>query len=122
MLREHVCALADRTELLVGLADQAFVDIDSLLRPVYGHAEQGASYGHTKIAGKQVLRNGLCPPATTISTAQSAPVIAGMRPRAGKTGSGQRRRANGRPGRCTRPARWPEATTPAPAARPCADD
>ena len=66
-----------------------FIDIDSLLRPVYGHAKQGASYGHTKIAGKQVLRKGLSPLATTISTQHSAPVIAGMRLRAGKTGSGK---------------------------------
>jgi hypothetical protein len=28
----------------------------------------GAGYGHTKIAGKQVLRKGLSPLATTIST------------------------------------------------------
>jgi hypothetical protein len=89
VLREHVCALTERTELLVGLSEQVFIDIDSLLRPVYGHAKQGASYGHTKIAGKQVLRKGLSPLATTISTAQSAPVIAGMRLRAGKTGSGK---------------------------------
>jgi Transposase DDE domain group 1 len=89
VLREHVCALTERTELLVGIEQQAFVDIDSLLRPVYGHAKQGASYGHTKIAGKQVLRKGLSPLATTISTAQAAPVIAGMRLRAGKTGSGK---------------------------------
>jgi hypothetical protein len=89
VLREHLVALAGRTPVLVGLAEQAFVDIDSLLRPVYGHAKQGASYGHTKIAGKQVLRKGLSPLATTISTAQSAPVIAGMRLRAGKTGSGK---------------------------------
>jgi hypothetical protein len=89
VLREHLVALAGRTELLAGLADQAFVDIDSLLRPVYGHAKQGASYGHTKIAGKQVLRKGLSPLATTISTVHAAPVIAGMRLRAGKTGSGK---------------------------------
>src|SRR6478735_4697711 len=89
VLREHLVALAGRTPVLVGLAEQAFVDIDSLLRPVYGHAKQGASYGHTKIAGKQVLRKGLSPLATTISTAHSAPVIAGMRLRAGKTGSGK---------------------------------
>src|SRR3954470_3547508 len=89
VLREHLAALAERTELLAGLADQAFVDIDSLLRPVYGHAKQGASYGHTKIAGKQVLRKGLSPLATTISTPACAPVIAGMRLRAGKTGSGK---------------------------------
>ena len=36
-----------------------------------------------------MLRKGLSPLATTISTAQSAPVIAGMRLRAGKTGSGK---------------------------------
>ena len=47
---------------------RVFIDIDSLLRPVYGHAKQGASYGHTKIAGKQILRKGLSPLATTIST------------------------------------------------------
>ncbi len=46
-------------------------------------------YGHTKIAGKQVLRKGLSPLVTTISTAESAPVIAGMRLRAGRAGSGK---------------------------------
>ncbi|MGH3847658.1 MAG: IS1380 family transposase, partial [Pseudonocardiaceae bacterium] len=63
--------------------------IDSLLRPVYGHAKQGASYGHSKIGGKQILRKGLSPLATTISTDLSAPVIAGMRLRAGRSGSGK---------------------------------
>jgi hypothetical protein len=89
VLREHLIALAGRTELLAGIDQQAFIDIDSLLRPVYGHAKQGASYGHTKISGKQVLRKGLSPLATTISTPSCPPVIAGMRPRAGKTGSGK---------------------------------
>src|SRR4051794_9196172 len=89
VLREHLVALAERTPVLAGIDDQAFVDIDSLLRPVYGHAKQGASYGHTKIAGKQVLRKGLSPLATTISTPACAPVLAGMRLRAGKTGSGK---------------------------------
>jgi hypothetical protein len=78
-----------RVDLLPGAGQRVFVDIDSLLRPVYGHAKQGASYGHSKIAGKQVLRKGLSPLATTISTSGSAPVIAGMRLRAGKTGSGK---------------------------------
>jgi Transposase DDE domain group 1 len=89
VLREHLVALAARTELLSGIDQQAFIDIDSLLRPVYGHAKQGASYGHTKIAGKQVLRKGLSPLATTLSTPTSAPVVAGMRLRAGRTGSGK---------------------------------
>src|SRR3954462_3685083 len=89
VLREHLCALAGRTEVRAGSDEEAFIAIASLLRPVYGHAKQGASYGHTKIAGKQVLRKGLSPLATTISTGQAAPVIAGMRLRAGKTGSGK---------------------------------
>ena len=89
VLGEHLVALAGSTELLAGIEEQAFIDIDSLLRPVYGHAKQGASYGHTKISGKQVLRKGLSPLATTVSTPTAAPVIAGMRLRAGKTGSGK---------------------------------
>ena len=80
-------ALCGRVDLLPGADERVFVDIDSLLRPVYGHAKQGASYGHTKIAGKQILRKGLSPLATTISTASCAPVIAGMRLRAGRANS-----------------------------------
>jgi Transposase DDE domain group 1 len=89
VLRAHLGALCGRVELLAGAEVRAFVDIDSLLRPVYGHAKQGASFGHTKIAGKQVLRKGLSPLAATLSTDLSAPVIAGMRLRAGKAGSGR---------------------------------
>ena len=87
--RAHLVNLVAETELLPGIATQAYVDIDSLLRPVFGHAKQGASFGHSKIAGKQVLRRGLSPLATTISTNTGAPVVAGIRLRAGKTGSGK---------------------------------
>ena len=89
VLREHLVALCGRVDLLPGADQRVFIDIDSLLRPVYGHAKQGASYGHTKIAGKQILRKGLSPLATTISTPGSAPVIAGMRLRAGRANSGK---------------------------------
>jgi Transposase DDE domain group 1 len=89
VLREHLAGLCERVDLLPGADGRVFVDIDSLLRPVYGHAKQGASYGHTKIAGKQVLRKGLSPLITTISTATGAPVITGARLRAGKTNSGK---------------------------------
>jgi hypothetical protein len=87
VLREHLVALCGRVELLPGADEQVFIDIDSLLRPVYGHAKQGASYGHTKIAGKAILRKGLSPLATTISTTSAAPVIAGLRLRAGRANS-----------------------------------
>jgi Transposase DDE domain group 1 len=89
VLGAHLGALCGRVDLLAGAVVRAFIDIDSLLRPVYGHAKQGASYGHAKIAGKQVLRRGLSPLATTISTDLAAPVIAGMRLRAGRSGSGK---------------------------------
>ena len=85
----HLLALAQRTGVLDGIGERAFVDIDSLLRPVYGHAKQGASFGHTKIAGKQVLRRGLSPLVTAISTPAAAPVVSGIRLRAGRAGSGR---------------------------------
>jgi hypothetical protein len=90
VLSRHLLALAERTGVLDGIAtSRALVDIDSLLRPVYGHAKQGASFGHTKIANRQVLRKGLSPLATTISTPTAAPVLTGIRLRAGKAGSGK---------------------------------
>jgi hypothetical protein len=87
--RAHLVNLAQRTDVLAGIEAQAYVDIDSLLRPVFGHAKEGASFGHTKIAGKQVMRRGLSPLATTISTPTAAPLVAGIRLRAGKAGSGR---------------------------------
>jgi hypothetical protein len=87
VLRRHLIALAQRTAVLDGIEKRCFIDIDSLLRPVYGHAKQGASYGHTKIAGKPILRKGLSPLAVTIGTPTAAPVLAGVRLRAGRAGS-----------------------------------
>jgi hypothetical protein len=136
VLRHHLAALCDRVDLLPAANERVFIDIDSLLRPVYGHAKQGASYGHTKIAGKQVLRKGLSPLAATISTDTAAPVIAGMRLRAGKSGSGkgaarmvaQAIAPRGPPGsagrswsaatRPTAPLRWwPRVAAPVPGSR-----
>ena len=87
VLRRHLIALTKATPVLAGIERRAFVDIDSLLRPVYGRAKQGASFGHTKIAGKNILRRGLSPLAVTISTPDCAPVLAGVRLRAGRAGS-----------------------------------
>ena len=87
VLRRHLIALAAGTRILEGIEKQAFVDIDSLLRPVYGHAKQGASFGHTKIAGRTILRRGLSPLAATICTPNTAPVLASVRLRAGRAGS-----------------------------------
>ncbi len=87
--RAFLARLVPASNLLPGRQARAFVDIDSLLRPVYGYAKQGASFGHAKIAGKQILRKGLSPLVTTISTDTGAPVVAGIRLRAGKAGSGK---------------------------------
>ena len=87
VLRRHLIALARQTPVLDGIGERAFVDIDSLLRPVYGHAKQGASFGHTKIAGKAILRRGLSPLAVTIATETAAPLVAAVRLRAGRAGS-----------------------------------
>ena len=87
--RAHLIALAARTPLLAGTDERMFLDIDSLLRPVYGHQKQGASFGHAKIAGRALLRKGLSPLITTLSTPTAAPVIAEAWLRGGKTGSGR---------------------------------
>jgi hypothetical protein len=79
----------ERSGGLRGIEEQVFIDIDSLLRPVFGRTKQGASFGHTKIAGRRVLRRGLSPLATTISTGEGAPLVAGIRLRAGRAGSGK---------------------------------
>jgi len=87
--RAHLIALAARTPLLAGADERMFVDIDSLLRPVYGKAKQGASFGHAKIASRALLRLGLSPQITTISTASAPPVIAEAQLRSGRAASGR---------------------------------
>ena len=81
--RELLAGLARRARLLPGADQLAFVDIDSTQRRVYGHKKQGAAFGHTKIQGKTVLVRGLNALAATVSTPQSAPVIAATRLRGG---------------------------------------
>ena len=79
--------LAGRADLLPGAGTLAFIDVDSTQRRVYGHAKQGAAFGHTKIGGKTVLVRGLNALAATICTPQAAPVIAAVRLRGGNAAS-----------------------------------
>ena len=46
--RELLAELARRAPLLPGKDSLAFIDIDSLQKRVYGHAKQGAAFGHTR--------------------------------------------------------------------------
>ena len=57
--RRVLAALAARTPLLPGADTVAFIDVDSTQKRVYGPAKQGAAYGHTKIASKQLTVRGL---------------------------------------------------------------
>jgi hypothetical protein len=79
--------LARRAPLLPGKDTLAFIDIDSMQKRVYGHAKQGAAFGHTKIQGKSLLVRGLNALAATISTPLAAPVIAATRLRGGNANS-----------------------------------
>jgi hypothetical protein len=87
--RRLLINLAARTPILAGATEMTYVDIDSLLRRVYGKRKQGASFGHTKVGGYPVRLRGLSPLVATISTPIAAPVIAAMRLRKGSAGSGR---------------------------------
>jgi hypothetical protein len=79
--------LARCVPLLPGADVLAFVDIDSTQKRVYGHAKQGAGFGHTKIQGKSLLVRGLNALVATVSTPLAAPLIAATRLRGGTAGS-----------------------------------
>ena len=85
--RELLAELARQAPLLPGADVLAFIDIDSMQKRVYGHAKQGARFGHTKIQGKSLLVRGLNALAGVISTPLSAPVIGGTRLRGGNAAS-----------------------------------
>ncbi|HEV2376049.1 MAG TPA: IS1380 family transposase [Streptosporangiaceae bacterium] len=85
--REFLAELARRVPLLPGADVLAFIDIDSQQKRVYGHAKQGAAFGHTKIQGKGLLVRGLNVLAATISTPLAAPVVAATRLRGGNASS-----------------------------------
>lgn len=85
--RDLLAALARRTPLLPGASTLTYVDVDSLLRRVYGHAKQGAGFGHAKVGGYSVRLRGLSPLVAAISTRHAAPVVAATRLRGGNAGS-----------------------------------
>lgn len=85
--RDTLIGLAARTPLLAGADTLCFVDIDSMLRRVYGKQKQGIGFGHAKVGGYNVWLRGYNPLIATVSTPLSAPVIAATRLRAGNAGS-----------------------------------
>ncbi|NLU80263.1 IS1380 family transposase, partial [Micromonospora sp. HNM0581] len=85
--RDTLVGLAARTPLLAGADTLCFVDIDSMLRRVYGKQKQGIGFGHAKVGGYNVWLRGYNPLVATLSTPLSAPVVAATRLRSGNTGS-----------------------------------
>ena len=85
--REFLVQLAGRGRLLPGADAVAFLDVDSLLRRVYGKQKQGARFGHAKVGGYQLLLRGLNPLIATLSTPDAAPIIVATQLRAGNAGS-----------------------------------
>jgi hypothetical protein len=85
--RDTLIGLAGRAPILAGADVLTFVDIDSILRRVYGKQKQGIGFGHAKVGGYNVYLRGYHPLITTICTPLSAPVIAASRLRSGNAGS-----------------------------------
>jgi hypothetical protein len=85
--REFLVQLARRTPLLPGSGAVTFIDVDSLLRRMYGKKKQGVGFGHAKVGGYKVLLRGYNPLVAAISTPDAAPVIAATQLRAGNAGS-----------------------------------
>ncbi len=85
--RRMLASLAREAPLLPGREVLAFIDIDSMQKRVYGHAKQGAAFGHTKIQGKSLLVRGLNALAAVVSTPLGAPLVAATRLRGGNANS-----------------------------------
>ncbi|MDN5920665.1 MAG: IS1380 family transposase [Pseudonocardia sp.] len=75
--------LTARTPVLPQAEQLTYLDIDSCQRRVYGHAKQGAEFGHAKVGGYQLRLRGLNPLIAAISTPTSAPLVCGTRLRGG---------------------------------------
>lgn len=73
--------LAENTPVVAGInTGRVLVDIDDSIIEVHGHGKQGSGYGYSGVRGLNSL-------ITTVTTATSAPVIAGQRLRRGACGS-----------------------------------
>jgi hypothetical protein len=81
--RQFLVQLAEHVPLLPGADAVTFVDVDSLLRRVYGKQQQGAGFGHAKVGGYRVRLPRPQPLIATVST----PVVAATQLRAGNAAS-----------------------------------
>jgi hypothetical protein len=85
--RQVLVELAGRAPVLAGADVVTFIDVDSMLRRCYGKKKQGVAFGHAKVGGYDVRLRGYNPLIATLSTLDTAPVVAATRLRAGNAGS-----------------------------------
>jgi hypothetical protein len=85
--RRVLARLAVSVPLLPGADTLAVIDVDSVQRRVSGATQQGAAFGHAKIASKSLLVRGLNALVATLSTPLAAPVVTTARLRGGNAGS-----------------------------------
>jgi Transposase DDE domain group 1 len=85
--RDWLVRLARSTPVLASAEQMTYLDIDALLRRVYGHQKQGARFGHAKVGGYDVRLRGLSPLVATLCTPLAAPVVAATRLRNGAANS-----------------------------------
>ena len=85
--RQFLLSLTERTPVLAGADQMTYVDIDALLRRVYGRKKEGARFGHAKVGGYDVRLRGLSPLVTTVCAPVAAPLVAAVRLRAGNANS-----------------------------------
>ena len=72
--------VADQPHLVAGIEREYVIDIDDTVKQVFGARKQGAEFGYTRVRGLNAQL-------ATISTGQSAPVIAATRLRRGAKNS-----------------------------------
>ena len=99
--RRLLAELAARAPVLPDAAALMWLDVDSCQRRVYGHAKQGAGFGHAKVGGYSVRLRGLNPLIAAISTPTSAPLWPGPGCAAGPP-----------PRPAARPRSWPKRSAP----------
>ncbi|WP_158896161.1 transposase [Amycolatopsis anabasis] len=85
--QEVTVNLAATTPILDGADQMLFIDADSTLGEVFGHAKHGAAFGHAKVGGYVVRLRGYHPLIVTLATSNTAPLVAATRLRAGNAGS-----------------------------------
>jgi hypothetical protein len=80
--RRVLVGLTERVDLLPSADQLAFLDVDSKVTRVYGPGKQGRAVGYTGVAGLHFQ-------ASTVCTADAAPVIVWTRLRSGNADSGR---------------------------------